>query len=191
MYIDYVNKAPAPGRERAQQLEGVGNGSNQPRNFFLRVILGGGFLFAGVEKYFMWADGHPFTSAGFLKFATGGQWLSTENINPAKDFWVSLAGNATAVSAIDTLVVAGEIAIGAALILGLATRFAGLCGALMMALFFVAQMSFANGPFNNQLMYGVIAGTIAYVGAGAYALDSVVSKLPVLQRVPVLKYALG
>ena len=92
---------------------------------------------------------------------------------------------------IDTLVVFGEVAIGAALIVGLATRFAGLMGALMMGLFYVAQMSFANGPFNQQLMYGVIAGTIAYVGAGAYALDTVVSKMPVIQRIPAVKYALG
>jgi hypothetical protein len=40
-------------------------------------------------------------------------------------------------------------------------------------------------------MYGVIAGTIAYVGAGAYALDSVVEKLSITQRVPVVKYVLG
>jgi thiosulfate dehydrogenase [quinone] large subunit len=159
--------------------------------FLLRVVLGGGFLFAGLDKFLMLANGQPFTSAGFLKFATGGQWLNTENINPTKDFWVSLAGNATLVSVIDTLVVFGEIAIGVALILGLATRFAGLMGAFMMALFFVAQMSFANGPFNEQLFYGVIAGTIAYVGAGAYALDSVVSRLPVVGRIPVVKYALG
>jgi thiosulfate dehydrogenase [quinone] large subunit len=159
--------------------------------FILRVVLGGGFLFAGLDKFLMLANGKPFTSAGFLQFATGGQWLSTENINPTKDFWVSLAGNATLVSVIDTLVVGGEIAIGAALILGLATRFAGVMGALMMGLFFVAQMSFANGPFNEQLFYGVIAGTIAYVGAGAYALDSVVAKHPVVGRIPVVKYALG
>jgi thiosulfate dehydrogenase [quinone] large subunit len=159
--------------------------------FLLRAVLGGGFLFAGLDKFLMLANGQPFTSAGFLKFGTGGQWLNTENINPTKDFWVSLAGNATLVSVIDTLVVFGEIAIGVALILGLATRFAGLMGAVMMALFFVAQMSFANGPFNEQLFYGVIAGTIAYVGAGAYALDSAVAKLPVLQRIPVVKYALG
>jgi len=40
-------------------------------------------------------------------------------------------------------------------------------------------------------MYGLIAGTIAYVGAGAYALDSVVEKLAIMQRIPVVKYALG
>jgi thiosulfate dehydrogenase [quinone] large subunit len=159
--------------------------------FFLRVVLGFGFLFAGLDKFFMWANGKPFTAAGFLQFGTGGQWLSQTGINPTKDFWVSLGQNASLIHLVDTLVVFGEIAIGAALILGLASRFAGVCGAVMMTLFFVAQMDFANGPFNEQLMYGVISGTIAYVGAGAYALDTVVSKLAVTRRIPVLRYALG
>jgi thiosulfate dehydrogenase [quinone] large subunit len=158
--------------------------------FFLRVVLGFGFLFAGLDKFFMWAGGQPFTSAGFLQHATGGAWLDQTGINPTKDFWVSLGQNTNLVHVIDTLVVFGEIAIGIALILGLATRFAGLCGALMMALFYVAQMGFANGPFNQQLMYGVIAGTIAVVGAGAYALDSVVARTAV-NRIPVVRYALG
>ena len=162
--------------------------------FLLRVVVGSGFLFAGLDKFFMWASGTPFTAGGFLKFATGGAWLGSDPkaiINPTHDFWVSLAGNAGLVSVIDTLVVFGECAVGIALILGLATRFAGVAGALMMAFFFIANWSFANGPFNEQLMYGVIAGTIAYVGAGAYALDSVVEKLAITQRVPVVKYVLG
>jgi thiosulfate dehydrogenase [quinone] large subunit len=159
--------------------------------FFLRVIVGFGFLFAGLDKFFMWASGQPFTAAGFLQYGTGGQWLSTTGINPTKDFWVSIGQNASLIHVVDTLVVFGETAVGAALILGLATRFAGICGAVMMTLFFVAQMDFSNGPFNEQLMYGVIAGTIAYVGAGAYALDTVISRLRVVQRIPVLRYALG
>jgi thiosulfate dehydrogenase [quinone] large subunit len=159
--------------------------------FFLRVVLGFGFLFAGLDKFFMWASGAPFTAAGFLQHATGGAWLSQTGINPTKDFWVSLGQNAGAVSVINTLVVFGEIAIGVALILGLATRFAAVCGVLMMGLFLVAQMDFANGPFNEQLMYGVIAGTIAFVGAGAYALDSVVARQVAARNIPLVKYALG
>jgi hypothetical protein len=31
----------------------------------------------------------------------------------------------------------------------------------MMALFYVANWSFATGPINEQLMYGVVAGTLA------------------------------
>jgi hypothetical protein len=64
-------------------------------------------------------------------------------------------------------------------------------GALMMALFYVAQMSFANGPFNEQLYYGVISGTLAYVGAGAYALSTVVNRLPAVQRIPAARYVLA
>jgi thiosulfate dehydrogenase [quinone] large subunit len=157
--------------------------------FVLRAVLGGGFLFAGLDKLML--SGEPFSAASFLAKSTGGNWLGTAGINPTQPFWVSLAGNTAAMSIINFLVVFGECAIGLALILGLATRFAGVCGVLMMTLFYVAQMSFGSGPFNNQLMYGIIAGTIAYVGAGAYALDSVVEKLAITQRVPVVKYVLG
>lgn len=162
--------------------------------FVLRAALGLGFLFAGLDKFFMWASGTPFTAAGFLKFATTGAWLGSDPkavINPTHGFWVSLAGNASLMHVIDTMVVFGEIAIGIALVLGLATRFAGVCGFLMMALFYVANWSFANGPFNEQFMYGITAGSIALIGAGAYALDSVVAKLAVTQRIPVAKYVLG
>jgi thiosulfate dehydrogenase (quinone) large subunit len=162
--------------------------------FILRAGLGLGFLFAGLDKFFMWASGAPFTSAGFLKFATTGAWLGSDPkaiVNPTHGFWVSVAGNASLVSIMDTLVVFGECAIGIALILGLATRFAGVMGTLLMALLFVSNWSFANGPFNEQFYYGLIALTIAYVGAGAYALDTVVAKLAIMQKIPVVKYALG
>ena len=162
--------------------------------FVLRAVVGLGFLFAGLDKFFMWASGTPFTAPGFLKFASTGAWLGSDPkaiVNPTHGFWVAVAGNPGLMSIIDTLVVFGECAIGIALILGLASRFAGLCGAAMMTLLYVANWSFANGPINEQLMYGVVAGTIAFVGAGAYALDTVVAKIPVLQKVPVVKYALG
>ena len=162
--------------------------------FVLRAVVGLGFLFAGLDKFFMWASGTPFTATGFLKFASTGAWLGSDPkaiVNPTHGFWVAVAGNPGLMSIIDTLVVFGECAIGIALILGLASRFAGLCGAAMMTLLYVANWSFANGPINEQLMYGVVAGTIAFVGAGAYALDTVVAKLPVIQRVPAVKYALG
>jgi hypothetical protein len=64
--------------------------------FVLRAVVGLGFLFAGLDKFFMWASGTPFTAAGFLKFATTGAWLGSDPkavINPTHGFWVSLAGN--------------------------------------------------------------------------------------------------
>ncbi|MGA2512549.1 MAG: DoxX family protein [Candidatus Limnocylindrales bacterium] len=162
--------------------------------FILRAGLGLGFLFAGLDKFFMWASGTPFTSAGYLVHATSGSWLgsaATAVVNPTHGFWVSLAGNASLVSVIDTLVVFGECAIGIALVLGLATRFAAVMGTLLMAMLYISNWSFATGPFNEQFMYGLIAITIAYVGAGAYALDTVVAKLAIANRIPVVKYALG
>jgi thiosulfate dehydrogenase [quinone] large subunit len=162
--------------------------------FILRAGLGLGLAFAGFDKFFMWASGKPFTSLGYLKLGTTGSWLgssATSVVNPTHGFWASLAVPGTLLTVIDTLVVFGEIAIGFALILGLATRFAAVMGTILMALFFVSNWSFANGPFNEQFYYGLIALVIAYVGAGAYALDSVVSKLVITQRIPAVRYVLG
>ncbi len=40
-------------------------------------------------------------------------------------------------------------------------------------------------------MYGIAAFALVLTGAGAYALDTVVAKLPVMSKIPVIKYALG
>ena len=48
----------------------------------------------------------------------------------------------------------------------------------MMALFYVANYSFANGPFNEQFFYGAIAAVLVYTGAGEhYGLDALVESL--------------
>ena len=168
---------------------------NKDRGIFvLRAGIGIGLLFAGLDKFFMWASGTPFTSAGYLKFGTTGSWLGSDAkaiVNPTHDFWVSLAGNASLVHIVDTLVVFGECAVGLALLLGLATRFSAVMGTILMALLYVSSWSFANGPFNEQFMYGLATVAILMTGAGAYALDTVVAKLPAIQKVPVVKYALG
>jgi thiosulfate dehydrogenase (quinone) large subunit len=159
----------------------------------LRIMLGAGFLFAGLDKVFQWG-GSPFNAAGFLKGATGGTWVGTDPkliVNPTHDFWVTLGGNAQAVDAINVLVQFGEIAIGTALILGLATRFAAICAVVMMGLFYVANWSFANGPFNEQFYYGAIAAIVAYTGAGEhYGLDAWVEKMSFVKRHPSLKLVL-
>ena len=194
--IEFIGLAAGSTPDRRLTAKGAGNYvETKDRGIFvLRAVVGFGFLFAGLDKLFMWANGLPFTAKGFLAFGSTGSWLGSDPkaiVNPTHGFWLSLSTNAGLMHSIDTLVVFGECAVGIALIIGLATRFAGLCGAVMMALFYVANWSFANGPVNEQLMYGVVAGTIAFVGAGAYALDTAVAKLPVFQKVPVIKYALG
>jgi thiosulfate dehydrogenase (quinone) large subunit len=162
----------------------------------LRVALGAGFLFAGLEKVLHF-DGatKAFDAAGFLKFATGGTLPGSDPkaiVNPTHDFWVSLAGNAGLMSIVNTLVVFGEVAIGVALILGLATRFAGIAATLMMSLFWIANYSFANGIFNEQFMYGLVAAFLAYAGAGSsYGLDAIIEKTEFVRRAPALRYVLG
>lgn len=158
--------------------------------FILRVVLGFGFLFAGVHKFI----GGTFTAAGYLKFATFGTWIDNANatkpqavINPLHGMWASL-GTSPYIHLVDTLVVFGEIAIGVALILGLATRFAGIMGFLMLGLFALASWDFQNGFVNEQVLYAVSALALALTGAGAYALDNVVARLAVVDRVPALKY---
>jgi thiosulfate dehydrogenase [quinone] large subunit len=161
----------------------------------LRIALGAGFLYAGLEKVLQFAGTGAFSAAGFLGHATGGAVpgsAATTIVNPTHDFWVSLAGNAGAVSTINFLVQAGEIAIGIALILGLATRFASIAGAVMMGLFYVANWSFATGPFNEQFMYGAIAIVLALVGAGEYfGLDAAIEKTSWFEHTPRLRYVLG
>ena len=164
--------------------------------FVLRVSLGLCLAFAGLHKFLPSlldpAHNKAFSAAGFLKGATAGQWLDSKGVvNPTHDLWVAIGGNVSLMSVVDTLVVFGEIACGIALILGLATRFSAVMGAILIGMILVAGWSFANGPFNEAFFYVVIGGFIAVVGSGAYALDTAIAKIPVMQKIPVIKYALG
>ena len=115
----------------------------------LRVTVGVIFVWAGVGKMFNEGAPGAWSAQSFLKFATNGTlgWPFVTGTpdpkaiyNPTHDFWVSLAGNDTAMTIVNNLVVSGEVLIGIALILGIATRFAGVMGALMMAFFFLARL---------------------------------------------------
>jgi len=162
----------------------------------LRIVMGIGFLYAGLEKVFDFAgSGKPFTSAGFLQFGTAGTLPGSDPkaiVNPTHDLWVSLATNAQLIGFIDGLVLVGELAIGAALILGLATRFAGVMGAILMGFITVAAWSFAFGPVNETMLYAAVALYLAYAEAGlAYGLDAIIEKSEVVVHRPALHYLLG
>ncbi len=150
-----------------------------------RVVIGAIFLWAGLEKL-IGGDGQggSWTAAAFLKFATNGTlgWPFVTGTpdpktiyNPTHDFWVNLAGNASAMTAVNTLVIAGEIGIGIALVLGLLTRFAAGMATLMMLFFFVAAWSFSTGIVNQHLTYAVVAFGLGVIGAGNYyGLDAII-----------------
>jgi thiosulfate dehydrogenase [quinone] large subunit len=162
----------------------------------LRIALGAGFLFAGLEKVLHF-DGvtKPFDATGFLKGATAGSLpgsAANAVVNPTHGFWVAIAANPGLMSVINTLVVSGEVLIGLALILGLATRFAGVMGAVMMGFLWIANFSFANGPFNEQFFYGAVALFIAYAAAGeVWGLRSVLARVKVVTAHPRLAAVLA
>ncbi|MEO5965944.1 MAG: DoxX family protein [Candidatus Limnocylindrales bacterium] len=147
----------------------------------LRVLVGVIFLWAGVEKM---TAAEAFDASGFLKFATNGTlgwpFVSGEVakgtiFNPTHGLWLSLADSGL-MPLINFLVVAGEIGIGVALILGLFTRFAAAAGTLMMLFFFLAAWDFAYGVVNQHLTYALICATIYGLGAGRYyGLDGVLA----------------
>jgi thiosulfate dehydrogenase (quinone) large subunit len=162
----------------------------------LRIAVGAGFLYAGLDKVLHFDGGtNAFSAVGFLKGATLGAAPGSADgavVNPTHDFWVSLAGNAGLMGVVNFLVVFGEIAIGVALILGIATRFAGLAGGLMMGLFYVATWDFSHGFVTEQFLYGIVALFVAYAAAGEYyGIDAILDRTPIVRSQPKLRYVLG
>jgi thiosulfate dehydrogenase [quinone] large subunit len=160
----------------------------------LRVAVGSIFLTAGLQKALA---AKAFSAAGFLKGGTLGEPLfgtPADGVvyNPTHSFWVSLAGNADLIAIINWMVVFGQIAIGIALVLGIATRFAGTIGTLMMLFFLVAAWEFGHGIVNQHLAYALVTGFLAYIGAGRfYGIDALVEKIQVVRATPQLRYVLG
>ena len=165
----------------------------------LRVMLGFGFFYAGLEKLQNFAgEDQPWSAIGFLKFATGGTIPNMTGLtdpmshNPTQGLWTSLGANPTLLGVVDFLVVFGELAIGVALILGIATRLAGLLGAVMMFLFWIAAWDFQYGIVNQQFVYMVLSAFLAYSSAGrVFGLDGLLEKSAFARRTPALRFVIG
>lgn len=161
----------------------------------LRLVMGWVFLFAGAEKILQ-IGGAPFDATGFLKFGTMGTWPGVAEgaiANPTHSFWVGLAADPTLMAAINVIVPFGQVAIGAALILGLFTRFASVMGTSMMLFFLVAAWDFGHGIVNSHLVYAIATAFLGYAAAGEIrGMDgAVVEHTSFVQRRPVLRYVLG
>lgn len=165
------------------------NGTSGKATAILRIALGVGFLYAGLEKILGLGGGGPFNAAGFLAHATGGSLPGSATgviVNPTHGFWVALAGNTALMPLVNFLVQFGELAIGVALVLGIATRFSGIMGALLTTILFIASWSFSTGVVNEQFLYAVLSGYLAVVGAGAvWGLDGVLSRTQLLAKTPL------
>ena len=143
---------------------------------FGRIVIGVIFLWAGLEKIIGTGLG-TWSAKGFLEFGSGGSlgWPFVSGqvaegtiFNPTHDFWVSLAGNEAALTAISYLVPLGQVGIGISLILGIFTRFGSAMGTLMMLFFFIAAWDFEFGIVNQHLTYAVMTFGLAVLGAGNY-----------------------
>jgi len=61
-----------------------------------------------------------------------------------------------------------------------------------MFLFWLANWSFANGIINEQFVYGLLAGVVAYASAGrVFGIDAVLEKTELVKRAPALRLVLG
>ena len=139
----------------------------------LRIAMGVMFLKAGLDKV---TDG-GWTATGFLLNATDG---------PFAGMLEAMANN----GAVDNLVMWGEIAIGLALILGAATRWTALAGALMVGLFYISQLPPAHGWVTDRLVYFLALNLLAVVRAGTYfGIDGLL--VATERRYPPLRYVLG
>jgi putative oxidoreductase len=128
----------------------------------LRLVVGGILTAHGVQKLFGWFGG-----AGFAKTMHG---FGGQGLKPAR-LWTTLA-------------VLGEVGGGMSLVLGLLTPLgaAGVCGAMMMAIF---KTHWRNGFWNSKRGYEYplallgSATALGLTGPGVYAVDTVIgSRLP-------------
>jgi len=151
-----------------------------------RIAIGVIYLWAGLEKIAV-GDGKGgfFSAAGFLAHGTNGTlgWPFVTGtadpatvFNPTHGFWVDLS-TGSLMPLVNLLVVVGEVGIGIALILGIATRFASAMGTLMMLFFFFAAWNYSNGIVNQHLTYAVVTFGLGVIGAGNYfGLDAMLAK---------------
>ncbi len=94
----------------------------------LRMLIGWHFLYEGIAKFI-----NPYwTSAGYLQASQG----------PFADWFVSLAADPGRLAIVDGLNRWGLVLIGAALLIGFATRLAAFLGAVMLLFYYLA-----NPPF--------------------------------------------
>ncbi|MDQ6640869.1 MAG: hypothetical protein M3Y66_00025 [Actinomycetota bacterium] len=146
----------------------------------LRLSLGWVFLWAFLDKAFglghdtagkdSWLNGGSPTK-GFLGFATAG---------PFKGVYHQIAGQGSA----DVLFMLGLVAIGGALMLGIAMRFAAGAGAVLLVLMWTAVLPPANNPFmDDHLIYAVLLVVLAAIGAGhTFGLGARWEALPLVRR---------
>jgi thiosulfate dehydrogenase [quinone] large subunit len=144
-----------------------------------RLVMGFFLIWSGFDKLIT-----DFSAGGFLANASKG---------PLKDIFVDMGTNQTAVDVIDPLVIWGQILIGFSLILGLFTRVGAFFGALMMLMFYLAELWPEHHPFiDDRFIYIGILALLGALGAGRIVgIDSYIEQTETVKKMPWLKYLLG
>ncbi|MFG1928840.1 hypothetical protein [Cryptosporangium sp. NPDC048952] len=148
-----------------------------------RIVVGWTFLWAFVDKVFGlgyatpagkgWIDGGSPTK-GFLSGAEG----------PFSGIYHDLAGTAFA----NWAFMLGLLGIGAAMLLGIGMRIAGISGALLYVLMWAAALPLETNPITDDHILGaLIVVVLALLGAGNYyGLGSWWRCTPLVQKLPWL-----
>jgi thiosulfate dehydrogenase (quinone) large subunit len=150
----------------------------------IRIALGWVFLWAFLDKVFglgiattsakAWINGGSPTK-GFLSSATG----------PFAGFYHAIAGTGP----VNVLFMAGLLAVGVALILGIGMRLAAAGGAVLTVLMWTAVLPPASNPFiDDHLIYAAVLIVLALLGAGnTLGLGRVWAATPLVRRATWLK----
>ncbi|MEE9248647.1 MAG: DoxX family protein [Dehalococcoidia bacterium] len=153
-----------------------GMGIVPPKYLLLVLRLGLGWLFLHAAVVKLTTEG-GWTATGFLTHATEG---------PLAGLFQQMAGAA----AVDWLVMVGELLIGIALVLGMATRVTALAGSAMLALFYLAQLPSWHGWIDSKIVYILVLNILAAARAGTYwGIDGMLESVE--RRIPQLRFVLG
>lgn len=129
----------------------------------IRLSLGWVFLWAFLDKTFGLGRATPSENAWIDGGSPTEGFLTNAPVGPFADAYHSIAGEAWA----DWLFMVGLAGIGAALMLGIATRIAAAAGALMLVLMWTAVLPPENNPFmDDHLVYAMVLGVLALTAAG-------------------------
>jgi thiosulfate dehydrogenase (quinone) large subunit len=188
--VEPTAPTPVPTSHTPKDPEGTAPdvGIRQASHIFgglARISLGWVFLWAFLDKAFglgyataskdAWIDGGSPTF-GFLSFGAAG---------PFKGVYNSIAGDAWA----DWLFMAGLLAIGLALVLGVFMNLAAGAGALLLLLMWTAVLPPENNPFmDDHVIYALTLGLLASLGAGRWiGLGRTWERTRLVQKSPILR----
>ena len=151
----------------------------------IRLALGWIFLWAFLDKTF----GLGYATPAAKSWLNGGSptkgFLGSAAKGPFTGFYHSIAGTDLA----DVLFMAGLLAIGAALILGIGMRLAAATGALLTVMMWTAVLPPASNPFmDDHLIYAAVLIVLALLGAGnTLGLGRRWAAVPLVRRAAWLK----